>query len=173
MTSPEHGGVVPLPGEIIGVPLLIGARALEALRITPQEMAEQGDPEVVLVELSGDDNIFALGGWDMERYAIHRGATLPKPQDIVDSVDVHTLRSKVPSTVGLAITRLALARLRVETYDFDMPIPPRFSITQFGLAYRLGGDMIADFVERKGARAVWGSNLDSRGHDNTGENSAN
>lgn len=153
----------------VSIPLRVGAAALSHMHTTTQAMREGCAPEVALIEI--DQNVFTLGG-NAVRWAIG-GAS---PANLIDpeEIDLERVeRSIVEDSVTLVLDQDIFEAIHTTTGVMDTVFAPKVALVQFGPVYRLGGDTVADYVESQGTRAIWGSNIDSQGHNATGENSYN
>lgn len=153
----------------VTLPLRIGTVGLSHLRATKEAMLGEDAPEIALVEI--DHGVFTLGG-EAVRWAIggDHPADLLDPEAIDPGQVEH---STVDDSVTLVLGQDTFHAVRAYPWIMDTSNAPKVALVQFGPVYRLGGDTVADYVEERGARAVWGSDIDPEGYDARGENTFN
>lgn len=154
--------------ETVALALRIGKTALEVLRVPLEAMNQPDPPSVALIEVGTD--AFTLGGRELERLARIRGVSLLSPDEVDVAVDVS---KRPPDTVKLLLGQSSFDTFRTTPEVMNSYCPPAFGLANFGDAYRLAGDVIADFVEAHGGHTIRGNELDPQGHNNAGENTFN
>jgi hypothetical protein len=158
------------PPEQTEITLRIGETALEVLHTPSHYWQSDGDdrPPIALVALAED--IYTLGGKDIEKLSESRGAKLLAP----DELDVTDVRPPAEhGCVKLLLGKASLEALTVPRSVMDGFVPPVFGLVNFSEVWRMAGDMVADHIVSQGAREIRGSQLDADGNDMTGENHFN
>jgi hypothetical protein len=167
MYNPEQ---LRTPGQIVDIPLRISDQALAILRTPPDEpwlsmdpadAKQAGGPPFALAELAPDT--YTLAGWQAATYA--EGQLLPPHTINPEMVE----RREVPNSVHLLLGATSLQRLEASRRDMDGYCPRLFGIVQFGDAWRMGGDALADYIEDHGVRSHYSSQLDENGYSIIGE----
>lgn len=149
------------PQPTVGICLKMARLTLECLRTSRSAMALPNPPEIALIELAPD--VYTLGGETLEDLATALGSPLLPPEqlDVEVAKDIACDYTSRPLLLG----KYSLQALTQPRWVMDGYCPPQFGLTNFGESWRMGGDLIADYLESRGAPVLRGSHLDSNGND--------